>query len=88
MTFGWTVAKGSNELTLGGFYSLVVLLVFSLTVLCLFSAIGLSVYSDQVEKPGGAVESSVSVLWHCVTTLVGGLVGLITGPGIARASQN
>ena len=88
VTFGWTVAEESNGLALGGLYSLAVSLVFFLAILCLIAVIGLSVYADEVGKPGGAVESSITALWHLLTTLVGGIIGLLTGPGIANIRQN
>ena len=76
-----------SEIALGKLYALVVLLIFILTVLCLVSAIGLALYVDRVEKPSEAAESLVAVLSHCVTLFVGGFVGVLTGPGFARFSQ-
>ncbi len=76
-----------SEIALGKLYALVVLLIFILTVLCLVSVIGLALYVDRVEKPSEAAESLVVVLSHCVTLFVGGFVGVLTGPGFARFSQ-
>ena len=76
-----------NDIGLTKFYTLVVGLTFTLTVLCLASAISLAVYADQVQKPSGTVESLVPVLSHCFTMSVGGFAGRLTGPGLAGLSQ-
>lgn len=47
----------------------------------------LAVYVDSASGSKETVKDSIGILWHCVTLLVGGLVGLLAGPRLATDSQ-
>ena len=64
----------------GGLYGQALTSITILAVLCLGSAIALAIYSDFLDKPGSAVESSIEQLWRAFYVLIGALVGFLTGP--------
>lgn len=80
--------NGTKELSLRDPYLGAVRWVSLLTIFFALLAIALSLYVDSFGRPGGAVEGSIGVLWHCVTLSFGGLVGLLTGPRLATVSQS
>ena len=73
---------------LSGSYFRVVYLLIGVAVLFAILAVILSVYADSASGSGETVKESIGILWHCVTLLVGGLVGLLAGPRLATTSQD
>lgn len=64
----------------GGLYVFALISVALLATLCLISAVALSIYSDSLDRPGAAVESSIEQVWRAFYVLIGALVGFLTGP--------
>ena len=77
-----------SDSALSGSYFRIVRLLVGVAVLFAILAIILSVYVDSADGSQETVKHSIGILWHCVTLLVGGLVGLLTGPRLAAGSQN
>ena len=82
------MAPQRNELAVGRLYSQAIFYIFCLAIAFAILAVALSVFTGLVDDPGASVEHSIQALWHLVTTSVGGLVGLITGPGLTRPPNN
>ena len=72
-----------KEPLFGGLYARALTSVTALAVLCLISAVALSIYSDSLDKPGDAVESSIEQMWRAFYVLIGALVGFLTGPRLS-----
>lgn len=77
-----------REATLSGSYFRIVYLLIAVAVFFAILAVILSVYVDSADGSKETVKDSIGILWHCVTLLVGGLVGLLTGPRLVAASQS
>lgn len=73
----------AKEPPFGGLYARALASVTALAVLCLISAVALSIYLDSLDKPGAAVESSIEQMWRAFYVLIGALVGFLTGPRLS-----
>ena len=86
--FGWIVRNQPRDSALSGSYFRIVYLLIGVAVLFAILAVILSVYVDSADGSRETVKDSIGILWHCVTLLVGGLVGLLAGPRLSTVSQN
>ena len=82
------MARQPNEPAFGGLYSQAIRTVAVLALIFAGVAVALDVYAGVAGSPEGAFGESTRALWHLATTALGGLVGLITGPGLARSSRD
>lgn len=72
------------KFTLGKTYTEIVSFLFFISLICLVSAIILSIYVDHFEKHNGMVEILIERLWDAFILVLGGLLGVVTGPRFAK----
>ena len=87
-TFGPIVRNQPRRSALGGPYFGVVYALIGVAVLFAILAVVLSVYVDSADSSKETIKDSIGILWHCVTLLVGGLVGLLAGPRLTTVQTD